>query len=125
MAQLVDGGVTRRAYVEASSNPESRALLIGPECPESLDYLKAWAYALHGRSGVGMNGAAPLSYGTIADWSRLTGHMPSPEDVDALLVLDSVLLSPEPTARPKDAATVDAPPVHKWPEKKTPAEETV
>lgn len=69
--------------------------LQGPECPEWLEYLKDWLYELHGRSGVGMNGYAPLSYATIAGWSQLTGRDPSIGDVEALLLLDSILLHPE------------------------------
>jgi hypothetical protein len=51
-------------------------------------------YELHGRSGVGMSGPAPLSYSTIADWSRLKGVVILPEEIDALLLLDSVMLFP-------------------------------
>lgn len=40
-----------------------------------------------------MNGFAPLSWGTLGDWSRLTGNVPDAEDLDALFILDSVMLS--------------------------------
>lgn len=66
-----------------------------PPFPEALLYLHTWIYALHGRSGVGMNGFAPLSYVTIDAWSRLTGARPDAEDVDALIRLDAVLLNPD------------------------------
>ncbi len=65
--------------------------LHGPETPRALAYLREWLYQLVGRSGVGMSGANPLSYGTIADWSRLTGNRPTPDEVEALLYLDAVL----------------------------------
>jgi len=76
------GGKARAFYAEQ---------LIGPAVPESLAYLRDWLFQLVGRSGVGMAGAAPLSYGTIADWARLTGNTPTPDDVEALLYLDAVL----------------------------------
>lgn len=41
-----------------------------------------------------MNGLARLSYGTIADWARLTGSRPTAEDVDALMMLDGVMMHP-------------------------------
>jgi hypothetical protein len=67
--------------------------LQGPEYPDALDYLLDWLYQVHGRSGIGMNGFAPLSYGTVADWARLRGHTPSSADVEGLMRLDAVLLS--------------------------------
>jgi hypothetical protein len=65
-----------------------------PECPESLEYLKGWLYALHGRSGEGMNGAVRLSYSTVADWARLTDVRPTSAEVEALMMLDAVLSNP-------------------------------
>lgn len=67
--------------------------LRGPTVPASLAYLRDWLYQLVGRSGVGMSGAAPLSYGTVADWARLTGNEPTPDDIDALFFLDAALRS--------------------------------
>lgn len=76
--------------------PELLAELEGPSAPACLEYLRGWLFELHGRSGVGMSGVAPLSYGTIADWTRLTGAIVRPEEVRALIRLDAVLLHPEP-----------------------------
>lgn len=42
-----------------------------------------------------MDGLAPLSYTTIADWARLTGRRPLPHEVQALLQLDLVMRHPE------------------------------
>jgi hypothetical protein len=71
--------------------------LEGPECPESLGYLLEWARQLHGRSGVGMNGFAPMTWATLDAWARWTGNIPDRDEIDALFILDAVLLSP-----PKD-----------------------
>jgi hypothetical protein len=46
------------------------------------------------RSGVDMNGPAPLSYATIESWSRLTGTKVEPHEVEALITLDSVMRNP-------------------------------
>lgn len=42
-----------------------------------------------------MSGLAPLSYGTIMDWSRLTGHVPTAAEVDALFQIDVVMSHPD------------------------------
>jgi hypothetical protein len=70
------------------------AMLEVPECPESLEYLKRWLYALHGRSGEGMNGAVRLTYTTIVDWARLMDVWPTSAEVDALMMLDALLSNP-------------------------------
>lgn len=57
-----------------------------------------------------MEGAAPLTYGTIADWARLTGVEPTGDDVEALMRLDLVMLT---AYRPKKE---DAPPMPQPPE---------
>lgn len=75
------------------------AIFSGPQLPEALSYLWDWALELHGKSGVNMGGFNPLTYTTIVDWALLTGREIEPHEVDALLALDRVLLSP-----PKDLA---------------------
>lgn len=70
------------------------AALDGPECPESLEYLLGWTYQLYGRSGVGMDGVAPLSYATVAEWARLMGVTVRPTEIEALMLLDAVMRHP-------------------------------
>lgn len=92
-------GVPHRAYVEASAkrgNPEAIAALEGPPFPEAVEYLWEWAGELVGRSGVGMEGYAPLSFATVESWARLTHRHPTPDDVHALFMLDAVMRHPEP-----------------------------
>lgn len=73
----------------------SIALLAGgPECPEPLEYLRDWLYAVHGRSGVGMSGIAALSWPTLDAWARHMGLRPDRAEIDALFMLDGVLLAP-------------------------------
>lgn len=67
------------------------AQLEGPAYPACLGYLLDWAHELLGRSGVGMNGFAPLTYSTIRDWSVLTDRAIAPHEVHALMVLDRAM----------------------------------
>jgi hypothetical protein len=47
-----------------------------------------------------MNGYSPLTWETLDAWARWTGNVPDQEDLDALFILNSVMLVPDP---PKDA----------------------
>lgn len=109
-------GARARDHLQAAAdrgNLAALAYLQGPDCPVSLAYLVPWVMALHGRSGVGMNGAAPLTYSTVVDWAQLTGNLPNPFEVDTLMTLDSVLRHPEVADAPAKEA-----PRRAWPEKK-------
>jgi hypothetical protein len=63
-------------------------------------HLLELAKKLHGRSGVGMTGLAPLSYTTIRHYRKECGLARFSEKViDTLILLDSVMLFPgEPKA---------------------------
>lgn len=41
-----------------------------------------------------MNGIAPLTWATLDGWSRLTGNVPTEDEIDALFVLDALRLNP-------------------------------
>ena len=71
-------------------------MLQGPELPDCVEYLLEWSLELFGRSGVGMAGVAPLSYGTIAQWAALTNRSVTPLEVDALIRIDAVMVHPDP-----------------------------
>jgi hypothetical protein len=73
----------------------------GPECPPGFEHLVDWSRELYGRSGVGMDGAAPLSFTTVRDWSALTGHSPSPWEIQALMAMDSAMRPPREDAPEK------------------------
>ncbi len=91
-------GPSRRATLTKAAeagNARARSALRSPPCPEALEYLRAWAYALVGRSGASDAGAAPLSYGTIEAWARLMGvPVPQPYEVEALFALDALMRCP-------------------------------
>lgn len=75
--------------------PSQSILDGGPECPSGFDYLKSWAYQLHGRSGAGVSGLAPLSPTTIRHWRKELGLPPlDPLEFTALITLDAAMLAP-------------------------------
>lgn len=78
--------------------------MAGPERPDALEYLYRWALELVGRSGVGMAGLAPLTYGTVMDWAALTGRRPRPFEVEALMRLDAILRDPATGSEEEDDA---------------------
>lgn len=55
--------------------------------------MRTLLYRLHGKSGVGMNGAVPLTYSTILDFMRLTDTPLDSWEVDLLMDADVVLIS--------------------------------
>jgi hypothetical protein len=115
-------GVTLRSMQEERLRrnlPGAREALEGPMFPLDMEHIYLWNQELFGRSGIGMSGVAPLSYGAISDWSRLTGNSPEPDEIQALLRLDAVMRHPpedKPVdAKPEPTASV---PLPAWPEKK-------
>lgn len=104
-------GVAQREHLEAlltSGNAAARAkaakMLKGPKCPEEFAYLREWLYQLYGRSGVGgMGDTAPLSWREIHAWAEFHGLRPSPDELDALMLLDSVLRKATSESREQDA----------------------
>ena len=87
---MVDPGQKhpRREHFERAAERGSaaaRAALEGPEIPDAVAYLYAWAMELHGRSGADMAGPALLSYQTVEAWARLTDRRVMPEEVTVLL----------------------------------------
>lgn len=76
--------------------------LKGPDCPDDLAYLREWLYKLYGRSGIGGTGeTAPLSWKEVQAWSEQMGIRPTPDELDALMLLDSVLRTASIENRPK------------------------
>lgn len=91
------GRLKRLRVSKGEDHPEVIAAqreLDGPPIPPALHYLVRWSWELHGRSGVGMDGYAPLSFTTIRDWAVLTERVIEPHEVHALLVMDAVRRNP-------------------------------
>lgn len=111
-----EDGATLRAHLEAAAprSVSARAALDGPECPECLEYLRDWAYELHGRSGVGMDGAAPLNPVVVEAWARLYRLDIEPHEYEALVSIDAAMRHPG-EAEPDEQAPTVAP---AWPAKK-------
>jgi hypothetical protein len=87
-------GVRQQDHWEAAAargNEAAIERLTPPDYPDCVQYLWGWAIELHGRSGVGMNGLAPLTYEAIMSWAVLKSKRPTPFEVDALMILDATL----------------------------------
>lgn len=74
---------------------EAQLRLDGPPVPDVMQYLYGWMNEVTGRSGVGMEGIAPLSYQTIESWAKLTGRSPLPYEIHALMKLDRIIRHPD------------------------------
>jgi hypothetical protein len=98
----------------ARGNPDALAKLSAP-FPDCLEYLWRWANELHGRSGYGQYGVQPLSYGTLADWARLTDRHPTPAEVSALIALDAAMSAPAEKPKSTEAKPLTTP---SWPTRK-------
>jgi hypothetical protein len=84
--------------------------------PESVAYLREWFFEVHGRSGVSMAGAAPLSYDTIHAWVRAMDIRPAPTDdeIAALMMLDSAYtMASQPAHTPPPPPTDEPPHGHR------------
>lgn len=108
-----------REAARRGSAAARKALAEIPDYPEDFEYLVEWVYQLHGRSGVGFGSMAPLSYVTIKAWQETMGiEGLEPQEVEALIYLDSILLTnPDKETKPDDQPTLpkEQPP---WPSKK-------
>jgi hypothetical protein len=98
LAKKDKDGVPYRAQLEASAkagNVLAAKRLVGPDFPVELDYLMDWSKELVGRSGVGMDGPAPLSWACLTAWSEATGNQVSSAEASALMLLDGAMRHPE------------------------------
>lgn len=103
----------------AKGNVRALAALESPPVPAWIQYLHDWSDQLFARSGVGMEGISPLTHTTIVHWRLNTGHVPTPEEIDALFQLDAVRRDPSVL---KDAGTPERArrTFHdKWPSRKS------
>ena len=105
------------------SKEAQKELEQAPDCPEEVEYLVEWSQALYGRSGVGMSGAAPLSYQTIETWARLMdiGKL-SPLEVEALILLDTAFIPEDETAKDGEVILPSSSVSRPWPKSKAPKE---
>ena len=100
----------------AEQRERFRAQLDGPECPREALYLLTWTFRLHGRSGVGMAGYAPLTEETLYRWSRRSGVADLTDDEsEVVFMLDRVLCgfdtaTYDPRDAFKDAKTISGRP---------------
>jgi hypothetical protein len=117
-----DGTPTRAHYEARASQGSKEAIemIEGKDFPVDLEYLYSWSMQLVGRSGVSQAGLAPLSHSEIRSWSEMTGWRPDPQEVEALILLDSIIRHPD-TETKKTEEAEDVPrltPVAPWPVRK-------
>jgi hypothetical protein len=111
---------TNREWWRAAARkgrPDAVRALQGPPYPTELDYLYRWALALHGRSGVGMTGVAPLSPVVVESWARQTHRRVDAMEFDALMLVDAALRAPVDMDEPPTTGTVESS-ASAWPTKK-------
>lgn len=72
-----------------------------PEVPHLFEHVWHWFWEISGQRASGMNGAEPIAWRDIADWSRLTGNTPSPEELRMVLDMDGAFRSALSDERPK------------------------
>ncbi len=116
-----EGGSLRAVLEQRAAQGSVSAIdqLTPPDHPEQMEYLLDWSRELVGRSGVGMDGLAPLTWEAIDAWARRTGRNPTPDECSALMLLDGVFRHPESVA--DEPATIDVPKVatiRPWPTRK-------
>lgn len=116
---VTDGVSLRAIYQEKArrGDASASAMLTGPEYPDELGYLHLMALELHGRSGIGQFGFAPLSYTTIKHYGELTRTTFSDEEVRGLIRLDGAMFPVAAESTPKEEPET-SPVVRAWPTKK-------
>jgi hypothetical protein len=92
-----DGIPARKHYEILAERGRRDAIetLAGKECPVDLQYLYDWSIALVGRSGATTGSLLPLSYSELKSFSEMTGWKPDPQEVEALMLLDSIIRNPD------------------------------
>ena len=98
LSAMADDKSTVREHLEMAAkagSSKARRELEEPERPEALEYLWRWAQQLHGRSGAGQFGLVPLTWTTLHDWAETTRVRLEPLEIEALMILDNVMLHPE------------------------------
>jgi len=63
-----------------------------PPFPVPLAYVWSWFSQLHGARGAGF-GPCPLTWLDLDAWSRFTGNVPTPWEVELLMALDAEYLN--------------------------------
>lgn len=70
-----------------------------PDIPPALEHLWAWFWQLRTANPSAGFGPAPLSFGEMDAWQRVTGNRLEPWHVDTLLAIDAAFLAAQPKKR--------------------------
>ena len=60
-----------------------------PEIDPAFEHIVGWFYQLDAKRGAGLSGPAPLSYSEIKAWKELTGKITRPDEIDAIMAMDT------------------------------------
>lgn len=72
-----------------------------PEIPECAMHIWEWFWTLHSRRQSGFESPQPLTYSEINAWVTLTRTPVFPQEIDALIQMDSAFLSQQAENRAK------------------------
>ena len=81
--------ITREEYAKRynATVPEE------PEVPEQVDHVWSWFWQLSEKRQRGFDSPNPISYSDVESWARLTNNYILPEEVEAIMALDSAYLT--------------------------------
>lgn len=89
-----DGYTLRDHYQAAAAqgSPTAKLELDGLPLPDAAAHVWQWFLELHAARGGGGFGPAPLGYGDIEAWQRLTHSIVAPNELGWLIDLDHTFL---------------------------------
>jgi len=64
-----------------------------PDVPWLFAHVWTWFWEISGQRKKGMDGAEPIGWNEISDWSRLTGNELRPEELQMLIDMDAAFRS--------------------------------
>jgi len=63
-----------------------------PELEQGSDHILQWFFELNLRRQPGFSGLSPLTFSDVAAWQSLTGKLTRPEEIEAILEMDSTYI---------------------------------
>lgn len=63
-----------------------------PDIMRGSEHILQWFHQLSATRRPGFSGPAPLNFGDIRAWSDLTGTITRPDEIEAILAMDSAYL---------------------------------
>lgn len=60
-----------------------------PELEQGSEYILQWFWELNAKRQPGFSGLCPLTFADIRAWQQLTGKITRPDEIEALMLMDS------------------------------------